>query len=256
MAGPSIDRRAFGTALVAIASGCARRRDKRTLRISGSDTMVLLGQRWAEAFMRGHPGTSIQVSGGGTGAGIAALVAGTTDLCAASRRISASERASVERARGVAAVERIVAYDALTLYVNEANAVAALDVAQLADVFRGRHHRWSALGGADVPITCYGRESDSGSYEFFREHVLGGADYAPEVQALVGTAAVVSAVKTDVGGIGYGGVAYAKGVRALPIRPTPDAAPIAPTRGSGPDERYPFARPLFVYTAGPAVGLV
>ncbi|MGZ3416209.1 MAG: phosphate ABC transporter substrate-binding protein [Polyangiales bacterium] len=221
------------------------------LTIKGSDTMVLLGQRWAETYMKEHAGTSIQVTGGGSGTGIAALINGSTDLCNSSRPMKDEEKAKVKG--GV--VETKVALDALAVYVADASPIHELDLEQVGKVYKGEITNWKDLGGKDHKITLYGRENNSGTYGYFKEHILANKDFAPEVQTLAGTSAVVSAVKGDEFGIGYGGIAYAAGVRAVKIKKTKDSPAIEPKLETAKDGSYPISRYLFVYSAGEPKGL-
>lgn len=225
-----------------------------TLSVKGSDTMVILAQRWAEGFMAGHEGSTIQVSGGGSGTGIASLLGGTADIANASRPMNDRERASLSSDRHVEAVETRVALDALAVYVHRDNPVASLTMEQLAAVYRGQTTNWSELGGPDRPIVLYSRENNSGTYAYFKEHVLGGADFATTAQTLPGTAAVINAVSRDVGGIGYGGIGYAEGIRTVPIAGA-DGTIVEPTLENATSGRYPLSRHLFMYTAGPPTGL-
>ena len=72
---------------------------QRNITVKGSDTLVILSQRWAEVFMSKNPGLSIQVTGGGSGVGIAALINGTTDIAESSRLMKDREKASVKEKR-------------------------------------------------------------------------------------------------------------------------------------------------------------
>src|SRR6267142_7295072 len=159
--------------------------------------MVILGQRWAEDYMAHHPGVVLQVTGGGSGTGIAALINGTTDICESSRPMKDAEKQQIQQKYGNPPTEIMVARDGLTVYVNEANPVHEIAIPQLKDVYTGKTTNWSAVGGPSAPITVYGRENSSGTYEYFKEHVLGGDDFAASVQTLPGTAAVVNAVAND-----------------------------------------------------------
>lgn len=228
---------------------------KQTLTIKGSDTMVLLGQRWAETYMKEHPGASIQVTGGGSGTGIAALINGSTDLCNSSRPMKDKEKQDVKSKRGADVVETKVALDALAVYVSDKSPVQELDLEQLAKIYKAELTNWKELGGADHKITLYGRENNSGTYGYFKEHVLANKDFAPEVQTLAGTSAVANAVKGDEFGIGYGGIAYAAGIRALKIKKTKDAPGVEPKLETAKDGSYPISRFLYVYTAGEPKGL-
>ena len=218
------------------------------LSVKGSDTMVVLAQRWAERYMQGHPGRTIEVSGGGSGTGIAALLNGTTDVANASRPLNAREHGQMPDAR-----ETRVALDALAVYVHSGSSLRSITVAQLADIYAGRTTNWSAVGGPDAPIVLYSRENNSGTYAYFKEHVLGGGDFAANAQTLPGTAAVINAVSRDPNGIGYGGIGYASGVRTLSIAGA-DGAPIEPSMENATSGRYPLARFLFMVTRGEPQG--
>ena len=220
----------------------------RGITIKGSDTMVILGQRWAEAYMDGHPGAVIQVTGGGSGTGIAALINGTTDICQASRPMKDDEKRKLRDRYQTMGVEIPVAKDGLAIYVPEASPVRDLSLEQLRQIYTGAVTNWKAVGGPDAPITLYGRENNSGTYVYFKDHVLRGADYSARVQTLPGTAAVVNAVARDPNGIGYGGAAYAKGVREVAVRATAAAAPVLPSAATVRDGSYPITRSLYFYT--------
>jgi phosphate transport system substrate-binding protein len=218
------------------------------LTIKGSDTMVILGQRLAEEYMAGHAGAVVQVNGGGSGTGIAALINGTVDLAQSSRAMKDDEKAKVKQNRGADVVEQAVALDGLAAFVNESNPIQHLSVAQLRDIFQGKTTNWKELGGPDATIVMYGRESSSGTYDYFREHVLNKGDFSPRVQTLQGTAAIINAVGHDKNGIGYGGIAYAKNVRPLAIA-AEGAQPVAPSEATVADGTYPLSRKLFFYYA-------
>jgi phosphate transport system substrate-binding protein len=212
--------------------------------------MVILGQRWAEAFMSQNSDVMVQVTGGGSGTGIAALINGTTDICQSSRALRDKERADVYAKRGVEVVERAVALDAIGVYVHPSNPIQALSIEELRRLYRGEVKRWKELGGPDRPVVLYGRENNSGTYAFFQEHVLGNQDFAPEVQTLAGTSAVVAAVKNDEDGIGYGGMAYSIGVRAVGVKREASSPPVAARLETTQDGSYPLSRSLYFLTAG------
>ena len=223
----------------------------RAVTVKGSDTMVLLGQRWAEVYMREHPGRVVAVTGGGSGTGIAALIHGTTDIAEASRPMKPEEKAEVEKTSGAPVEEHAVARDGVTVYVHDSNPVATLTLAQLRGIYTGAITNWKAVGGPDRPITVYSRENSSGTYVFFKEHVLAGADYAPSAQSLPGTAAVVHAVTRDPGGVGYGGIAYGKGIRHVSIVDAEGRA-VAPSESTIVAGAYPLSRPLYWYLTAKA----
>jgi len=242
------------SATLAALCGCGGGR-ARAVTVKGSDTMVILGQRWAEAYMAARPGAVIQVTGGGSGTGIAALINGTTDICQASRPMKDAERAQLRERTGEPPHEIVVARDGLAAYLNEHNPVVELTLAQLKQIYTGRITRWSRVGGRDAPIVLYGRENSSGTYEYFKEHVLEKADFAASVQTLPGTAAVVNAVARDPNGIGYGGAAYLKGVKECAVKRDAASPGVLPSADNVRTGAYPISRALFFYTrkapAGP-----
>ncbi len=232
----------------------------RGLTIKGSDTMVILVQRWAETYMNEHPGAIVQVTGGGSGTGIAALINGTTDLCMASRPMKPDERMKLRDRFQSMGVEIAVAKDGLSVYVNEANPVQALSIEQLRAIYTGQFTNWKQVGGRDAIIVLYGRENSSGTYVYFKDNVLLGRDYAARTQTLPGTAAVVNAVANDPNGIGYGGAAYARGVRELGVKVDAATPAVAPSAATVRDGSYPITRSLYLYArvkpAGPAKAFV
>ena len=215
--------------------------------VKGSDTLVVLAQKWAEVYMGQHPDTRIQVSGGGSGIGFAALQNQTTDLCDASRKAKSAEIANCLKAFGARPTEYKVALDGLSVYVSPENRVKELTVAQVGDIFTGQIKNWKEVGGADAPITVYSRENSSGTYEFFKEHVLKGKDFAASAQTMPGTAAIVQAVTKDKNGIGYGGAAYGGSCKLLGIKKTDDSPAISPTEENVVSGAYPIWRHLYVY---------
>jgi phosphate transport system substrate-binding protein len=226
---------------------CGGARRAAPLTIKGSDTMVILGQRWAEAYMAAQPGAVIQVTGGGSGTGIAALINGTTDICQSSRPMKDEEKRQLQTRYGNPPHQIVVAKDGLTIYLKESNPVTELGLDQLDDIYTGKVTNWRQVGGKDAPIITYGRENSSGTYEYFKEHVLRGEDFAPAVQTLQGTAAVVNAVARDVNGIGYGGAAYGKGVKQCAVKPAGSGAGVLPTAENVRSGTYPISRDLFYY---------
>ena len=215
--------------------------------VKGSDTLVVLAQKWAEAYMTKNPDTKIQVTGGGTGTGFAALQNKTTDLCNASRKIKPAEIATSIKAFGKRPTEYKVCLDGLSVYVSADNPVKELTVAQIADIFNGKTKNWKQVGGADAPIIVYSRENSSGTYEFFKESVLQGKDFASSAQTMPGTAAVLQAVAKDKNGIGYGGAAYGAGAKHLKVKKDDASPAIEPTEENVIKGTYPIWRYLYVY---------
>lgn len=229
---------------------------EKAVTVKGSDTMVILGQRWAETYMKEHPGTIIQVTGGGSGTGIAALINGGTDICEASRPMKDSEKELVRQRRGKDVSEIAVALDGVTIYVSESNSIPFLTEPQLKGIYTGQVTNWKDVGGQDARIVPYSRENNSGTYVFFKEHVLDNEDFAREIQTLPGTAAVVNAISKDPASIGYGGVAYASGIREVPIKRDAEGEAVKPSLETVQSGTYPLSRNLFFYTVGEPAGQV
>ncbi|WP_164001303.1 phosphate ABC transporter substrate-binding protein [Pyxidicoccus caerfyrddinensis] len=213
--------------------------------VKGSDTMVILGQRWAEDYMKKTPATKVQVTGGGSGTGLAALQNGTTDIAMSSREMKDAEGEKLRTRYNTTGVEIAVAKDGVTFYVNGSNPVNSLTMEQLRDIYLGDITNWKDVGGPDAPIVVYSRENSSGTYVFVKDNVLNGEDYTSTAQTLPGTAAVVNAVAKEKNGIGYGGAAYAKGIKELKVKKGNEE--IAPTAENIKNGKYPLSRDLYFY---------
>jgi len=235
----------FLTAFVALATAA----QAGNITVKGSDTMVILGQKWAETYMKSHSGTTVQVTGGGSGTGIAALLNSTTDICNASRPMKPSEQADFVKKFRTRPHEYKMCLDALSVYVNQENPVSQLSFAQLEGIFTGKITNWKEVGGPDAPISLYGRENSSGTYEFFKEHVLNKKDFTAATKTMPGTAAVIQGVAKDKGGIGYGGIAYGEGVKHLKVSKTDGGTAIEPKVETVLNGTYPITRYLFNYVA-------
>lgn len=218
-----------------------------TITAKGSDTLVILAQKWAEIYMTKNPNTKIQVTGGGSGTGFAALQNKATDLADASRPIKPAEVAACLKAFYKRPTEYKVALDGLSVYINESNPVKELSIEQLAGIFTGKIKNWKEVGGEDAPITVYSRENSSGTYEFFKEHILKGADFVASAQTMPGTAAVMQAVGKDKGGIGYGGAAYGAGAKHILVKKDASSPGIEPTEENVMSGKYPIWRYLYIY---------
>ena len=236
-----------------------------TITVKGSDTMVILAQRWAEEYMKAHADVTIQVTGGGSGTGIAALVNGTTTLANSSRPIKGEEK-DAARKNKIDVVEFKTAMDGLAVVVNASNPVEHLTLKQVGMIYTGYINNWKQVGGPDRRIIRYSRESNSGTYVFFKEHVLMNRDYAADAQTMPGTSAVAEAVSKDPSGIGYGGVAYFATnpkLKILKIKKDDKGEAISPLGADGRPNyeavwsgSYPIARYLYVYSAGQPSGAV
>ena len=237
----------FGIALAFTFGPIALGLAGKAITIKGSDTMVILGQRWAEVYMQKNPGTVLQVTGGGSGTGIAALINGTTDICEASRPMKDPEKSKLKERYFTLGVEIPVAKDGLSVYLNDANPVEQLTLDQLKDIYTAKITNWKEVGGPDAKIILYGRENNSGTYVFFKDNVLKGADFAPGTATLPGTAAVVNAIAKDKNGIGYGGAAYAKGIKFCKVAEKAGSEAFGPDLEHVESGKYPLARNLFWY---------
>ncbi|MBS4028807.1 MAG: phosphate ABC transporter substrate-binding protein [Ignavibacteriales bacterium] len=222
--------------------------------VKGSDTMVILAQRWAEEYMRKHPETTIQITGGGSGTGISALINGTTDICNSSRPMKQSEKEKLKQRYNTLGVEIKTAKDGLAVYVHESNPVKELSLEQIKNIYTGKITNWKQLGGNDAKIILYSRENNSGTYVYFKDNVLDGDDFAPNAQNMPGTAAVVNAIAKDKNGIGYGGAAYAKGIKFLKIKKDANSIAYEPTTENVKSGDYPISRYLYLYTRSRPTG--
>jgi phosphate transport system substrate-binding protein len=229
-------------ALMASATGFSQEK----ITVKGSDTMVILAQKWAELYMKNNPAASIQVTGGGSGVGITALINGTTDICNSSRPMKQTEIEKLKARYNTLGVQIPCAKDGITIFLNESNKVQELTLKQLSDIYTAKIRNWKELGGNDAEIRLYGRENSSGTYTYFHDEVV-KADYAASTQTLPGTAAVVNAVKKDVNGIGYGGAAYAVGVKHAKVKKDANSGAYLPTAESIGKGEYPITRYLYMY---------
>jgi phosphate transport system substrate-binding protein len=253
--------------------GCKKKTDqveKTVITIKGSDTMVNLSQKWAEEYMKLHPEVSIQVTGGGSGTGVAALLNKTTEIANSSRELKSAELEDAKE-KGVTPFTYQVALDGIAVIVHPESKVDNLTIQQVSDIFSGKITNWKSVGGIDMPITLYGRENSSGTYEFFKDHVLGKdaagkkVDYSSATQVLQGTAALGEAVARDKKGIGYGGVGYfaeRNDVKILHIKKDKDSQAISPAENNKVNYDviwsgdYSISRYLYCFTNGEATGKV
>lgn len=226
-----------------------------TITQKGSDTMVLLAQKWAEEFGKKHSNVQVAVTGGGSGTGISALINGTTQIANASRPMKEEERAQMRQKNGYDPVEIPVAKDGISIYVHSDNPVEQLTIEQLRDIYEGKIANWKEIGGPDASIILYGRENNSGTYDFFKEHVLDKGDFATHTQTMAGTAGVVNAVANDKNGIGYGGAAYSKGIKVLKLAGA-DGEALLPTLENVTSGKYLLARDLYFYLASEPTGVI
>ena len=220
----------------------------RPVRVVGSDTMLPLTRAWAEALMALHPELEIVVEGGGSGAGIAALIRGAADIAACSRPATGEELRLLYERTGRLGVRFIVARDALSVYLHPSNPVRDLTLLQLKGIFTGRIGSWHKVGGREEPIDVLIRPPNSGTHRLFQDLVLDGEPYAEGARACATTGEIVAAVEAQPRAIGYGGQAYGAQVVHLRVEGAePDEASVR-------DGSYRLARYLFLYTARPPTG--
>jgi len=235
-----------------------------TIQVRGSDTMVNVAQAWAEEYTKVQPAVGVEVSGGGSGVGIAALERGTIDIANASRNMKPEEIEQARKNTGQEPTEFIVGYDALAVFVHIDNPLSEVTIEQLANVFAedGKAVRWSDLGVTipgvhDDTIVRVSRQSSSGTYEFFREHVLGTKDFKLGSRDMNGSKEVVELIGSTRTAIGYSGMGYATvAVKMLKIARAAGEPAFEPTVENTISKTYPLARSLQVYTLGEPQGAV
>jgi phosphate transport system substrate-binding protein len=216
-------------------------------KIKGSDTCLPLTQKEAEVFMKKNTGSSIMVTGGGSGVGFAALQNGNTDIAQASRSMKMDEKMKMTDA-GKNYKEIIIAYDALAIIVNPSNKVSQLTREQLESIYTGKVKNWKEVGGDDMPIVLYSRESSSGTFEFFKDHVLNKKNFATSAMLMPATGAIVQSVSQTKGAIGYIGLAYLETtVKALKVSYDNGKNFIVPSMENAMNKTYPITRPLYYY---------
>jgi len=239
-------------ALLAVA-GCGGK-PANVLVLKGADSMVILAQKWADAFMADHPGKVVKVSGGGSAVGIASLIGGGADMAMTTVSLTKDQADQVLARRKADSKETAVALDAIVVWVNAKNRVASLSLAGLGKIYSGSITDWGKAGGKKGAIALVGAENGSDLALAFKEKVLKGGEALATVKAMPGTAAVLEAVVADPLAIGYGSMAAApKGVKALKLRAKTTA--VAATAKDLQAGRYPLVQKLLVCTAGePAEG--
>jgi phosphate transport system substrate-binding protein len=263
---PNLRRRRLTWALLLAASvlaGCQRPSGAgegasaagTTIQDQGSDTLVNLALAWAEAYHQKVPEVMISVTGGGSGAGLAALVNGTTDIANASRPIK-PEEIEQARAKGFTPQELVVARDAIAVLVNPGNPVDELTLVQIADIFSGRISNWKEVGGEDRPIVRLSRETNSGTHVYFLENVLRYGDkdnetlFSTDTLLLPSSEGISAEIRQNPNAIGYDGLGYVTPDLKVLAVAEPGMAFILPSVQTVNDGTYPIARDLYMYTAG------
>lgn len=216
-------------------------------KLKGSDTVLPLAQKEAESYMKANKTAKITVIGGGSGVGLSSLIDGTTDIAMSSRKMKMTEKIKLSDA-GKSSKETTIAFDALAVVVNPTNKVAQLTKAQLEDIFTGKIKNWKEVGGDDLTIVVYSRESSSGTYEFFKEHVMSNKNYASSVLSMPATGSIIQSISQTKGAIGYVGYAYVeKEVKAIKVSFDKGKTFVGPSLATAKDKTYPIIRPLYYY---------
>lgn len=220
---------------------------KYAITVKGSDTVLPLAQKEAEEYMKANPDAAITIVGGGSGVGITALKDGTTDIAMSSRPLKTEEKMEFKD-KNLDIKEAVIANDALAVIVNPKNKVSKLTHEQLGDIYTGKITNWKQVGGDDAKIIAYARETSSGTYEFFKEHVMNKKNYASSVLNMPATGAIVESVSKTTGAIGYVGLAYeTKEVKQIAVSYDQGKTYVEPGIEAAQDGTYPISRPLYFY---------
>ncbi|MDP2044000.1 MAG: PstS family phosphate ABC transporter substrate-binding protein [Candidatus Omnitrophota bacterium] len=237
-------------------------KDDNSIQIKGSDTMVNLGQAWAEKYMEKNPGDFMAVTGGGSGTGLSSLISGTCDIVMSSRNIKDKEIALAKQ-KGINPFGIKVALDGLAVVVNPVNPVSKLTLGQLAGIFTGSITNWKEAGGKDEKIVILSREVNSGTHVYFKEHVLrkgnpnGKEEFAPGALLLSSSQAIADEVAGNSSVIGYYGMGYiCNKQKAIAVAKDDKSEYVNPNIENVISGKYPISRPLFLYTNGEPQGLI
>lgn len=237
-------------------------KNSNSIQIKGSDTMVNLGQAWAEKYMEKNSGDFVAVTGGGSGTGLSSLISGSCDIAMSSRNIKDKEIVLAKQ-KGINPFEIKVALDGLAVVVNPANLVSKLTVDQLAGIFTGKISNWKEVGGKDQKIVILSREVNSGTHVYFKEHVLRKMDtsskeeFSPGALMLSSSQAIADEVAGNSGAIGYYGMGYiCNKQKAIAVAKDAKSEYVTPNIENVISGKYPISRPLFIYTNGEPVGLI
>jgi phosphate transport system substrate-binding protein len=257
-----IKRWLFVLMAVTFATSAFAAKDKNSIQVKGSDTMVNLAQAWAEKYMQENPGDFVAVTGGGSGTGISSLISGTCDIANASRTIKEKEIALAQQ-RGISPFEIKVGLDGLAVVVNPKNPLTKLTIGQLAQIFTGKISNWKELGGEDRKIVILSREVNSGTHVYFKEHVLrkgnpeGKEEFASGALLLSSSQAIADEVAGNPAAIGYYGMGYISN-KQKPVMVAKDEKSEyeVPSIENVINGKYPISRPLFIYTNGQPQGMV
>lgn len=216
--------------------------EREILKIKGSDTMLFLTSSLAKEFMKKNPSISIYVEGGGTKTGIDALAKGKIDICTASRNLKFDEVQAISEEFRSVGVTTLIAKDALSIFLNPKNPIKKLSLNDVRNIFTCKVTNWKEVGGDDKPIRLLNRSLNSGTYLYFKEHVLMNEDYCYDIETIPTTEEIVKIVSEDESAVGYGGIGYAEGIIHAAIDD------VYPTEQNVRNEQYPISRYLMFIT--------
>lgn len=221
-----------------------------TITIKGSTTVLPIMQLAVEGFMAENPGVRIDLSGGGSGEGIKAIIDSTTDLAMSSRSIRESE-IDLAKTRGVTPKEFVVAKDAVAAIVHPSNKITNLTVDQLQGIFSGKITDWKDVGGDAGRIAVISRDSSSGTFETWQHFILQKERVSPTALMQASSGAVLQSVAGNRFAISYDGLGYVNdSIRALKVND------VMPTAATALDGSYPVSRDLYLYTNGEPTGVL
>ncbi len=215
--------------------------NENVITISGSDTMFELNENLAREFMLDHPEISVHVKGGGTRIGINDLIQNKADICASSRNLKPEESKLLAKYYGSLAIVYLIAKDGLSVYVNPANEVNDLSVEQIKKIFKGEIKNWKDVGGRDTSIQVVLRNPNSGTYLYFKEHVLGDENYTDDNLTLPSTRDIIDFISTNKNAIGYGGVGYKRNITQIRVEG------VFPIEDNIRNDSYPLTRYLHYF---------
>ncbi|TAJ44043.1 phosphate ABC transporter substrate-binding protein [Methanofollis fontis] len=220
-----------------------------SISVTGSTTVLPIAQMAAEAFMDANTYADIQVSGGGSSVGVQAVGEGTADIGMASRDLKDSEKEKYPDL-----VQHIVARDGIAIIVHPSNSVDVLTEDQVKSIYLGDITRWNAVGGSDQAIVVVGRDSASGTREFFHESVMDREDFTPNQLEKNSNGAIQQTIAQTPGAIGYVGLGYIDDtIKAVKI--DVDGTQVTPSVETVVAGEYPIARSLNMFTKGQPTGL-
>ncbi|MFH1562996.1 MAG: phosphate ABC transporter substrate-binding protein [Nitrospirota bacterium] len=243
--------------ILTVIIGCGRgQQGRESVQIKGSDTMINLVQAWAERFMKHNPASFVAVTGGGSGTGIAALLNKTCNIASSSRKMETKEL-ELAKTKGIQPKEFIVGLDGIAVVVHPSNPIEKLTIAQASDIFTGKITNWKDIGGQEGKIVILSREVNSGTYVYFKEHVLGDGEYTEEALLLPSSQAIADEVAQNQNAIGYYGMGYISPKQKVMAIAKNESSPfVTPTIENVKNGNYYIARPLLLYTNGEPTGVV